>query len=287
MSVTKKVGLVLEGGSMRGMYTAGVLDVFMDHNIKVDGIIGVSAGALFGPNYFSGQRGRVIRYNKRFCKDKRYMSFRNFLLTGNIIGKQFAFYDVTSKYDVFDNETFMKNNTGYYAVCTNVETGQAEYIEMKDIVKEMEVLRATSALPVVSQMVEIGGKKYLDGGASDSIPVFKCKEMGYDKIIVVLTRPSDYRKAPLSSFMSKAMKIKYKKYPKFVETMANRHRDYNAAVEKIGEMEEAGEVFVIRPSAPIKLKTIERDPEKLQKVYEMGLRDAAKMIDTLDAYLKD
>ena len=286
MSVNKKVGLVLEGGSMRGMYTAGVLDVFMDHNIKVDGIIGVSAGALFGPNYFSGQKGRVIRYNKRFCKEKRYMSLRNFLLTGNIIGRQFAFYDVTSKYDVFDNETFMKNNTGYYAVCTNVETGQAEYIEMKDIVKEMEVLRATSALPVVSQMVEIGGKKYLDGGASDSIPVLKCKEMGYDKIIVVLTRPADYRKAPLSSFMSKAMKIKYKKYPKFVETMANRHRDYNAAVEKIGEMEEAGEVFVIRPSAPIKLKTIERDPKKLQKVYELGLRDGTKIIDTLEAYLK-
>ena len=154
-----RVGLVLEGGSMRGMYTAGVLDTFMDEDIKIDGIIGVSAGALFGPNYFSNQRGRVIRYNKRFCRDRRYMSFWNFILTGNLVGKKFAFYDVTLKYDLFDNDTFMKHNTGYYATVTNVETGKPEYLELKDILKEMEILRATSAIPFVSKAVTWNGNK--------------------------------------------------------------------------------------------------------------------------------
>jgi len=125
MNPQKKVGLVLEGGSMRGMFTAGVLDTFMDEKIRVDGIIGVSAGALFGPNYFSKQRGRALRYNKRFCKDRRNMSFWNFLFTGNLVSKQFAYYDITLKYDLFDNETFMINNTGYFATATNIETGKA------------------------------------------------------------------------------------------------------------------------------------------------------------------
>ena len=128
-----KVGLVLEGGAMRGMYTAGVLDVLMENDIKVDGIIGTSAGALFGPNYFSKQKGRVIRYNKRFCKNRRYMSLWNFIFTGNVIGKKFAFYDVTTKYDIFDNQTFMKNNTGFYAVATNVETGKPEYLKINNL----------------------------------------------------------------------------------------------------------------------------------------------------------
>ena len=268
-----KVGLVLEGGSMRGMYTAGVLDTFMDEGIEIDGIIGVSAGALFGPNYFSGQKGRVIRYNKRFCRDRRYMSLLSFLLTGNIISKKFAFYDVTSKYDIFDNETFMKNNTGYYATVTNVETGQPEYFEMKDIVGEMEVLRATSAIPFVSRMVKIDGKKYLDGGIADSIPVLKCRQLGYDKVIVVLTRPVEYRKKPLSRGMVKLLKARYGKYPRFMETMKNRYLAYNKTVETILEMEARNEIFVIRPSEGIHVKTVERDADKLQAVYDLGIRD--------------
>ena len=286
MTAEKKVALVLEGGSMRGMFTAGVLDILMDEEIHVDGIIGVSAGALFGPNYFSKQRGRVIRYNKRFCKDKRNMSFRNFLLTGNLVSKQFAFYDITLKYDLFDNEAFIKNNTGYYATVTNVETGKAEYIAMSDIIKEMEVLRATAAIPFVSQMVELNGKKYLDGGIGDSIPVLKAKEMGYEKIIVVLTRPLDYRKEPFSKGMLQLLNLKYGKYPQFIETMKNRYKHYNETVELIQKMENDGELFVIRPSEPITLKTIERNPDNLQRVYELGLKDAAAKIPALQLYLE-
>ena len=280
-----KVGLVLEGGSMRGLYTAGVLDIFMDEGIAIDGIIGVSAGALFGPNYFSGQRGRVVRYTKRFCRDPRNMSIASFLLTGNVINRKFAFYDVTLKYDIFDNETFIRNNTGYYATATNVETGKAEYLEMKDVVDDMEKLRATSAIPLLSRIVELDGRKYLDGGASDSIPVLKCKEMGYDKVIVVLTRPLEYRKKPLHKAVSKLTKLRYRKYPAFVETMETRYQRYNQTVETIVEMEKKGEIFVVRPSEPILVKTIERNPEKLQQVYELGVKDCNSCMARLKEYL--
>lgn len=286
MEMKQKTGLVLEGGSMRGMYTAGVLDVFLEEDIKIDGIIGVSAGALFGPNYFSKQSGRALRYNKRFCKDRRYMSFLSFLLTGNIVNHKFAYYDVTTKYDIFDNETFVKNNTGYYATVTNVETGKAEYLAINDILEEMETLRASSAIPFLSQIVEIHGKKYLDGGVSDSIPVLKCKEMGYEKTVVVLTRPIDYRKQPMSDKIMKAMALKYKKYPHFLETMENRCRMYNETVETILEMEKNNEIFVIRPSESINLKTVERNPEHLQAVYDLGVRDCKMEIDRLKEYLK-
>lgn len=282
----KKVGLVLEGGSMRGMFTAGVLDTFMDEGIEIDGMLGVSAGALFGPNYFSKQKGRALRYNKRFCKDRRYMSVWSFLLTGNIVNKKFAFYDVTNKLDKFDNDTFMQNSTGYYVTVTNVEDGRPEYLEVKDIVKEMEKLRASSALPFVSHMVEVDGKKYLDGGVSDSIPVLKAKEMGYDKLVVILTRPIEYRKEPMSEKMLKLLSVKYKKYPAFVERMKNRHENYNKTVEQILEMEEKGEIFVIRPSAPIVVKTIERDAKNLQAVYDLGVKDCKNRLEELKNYLE-
>ena len=281
-----KIGLVLEGGSMRGMFTAGVLDIFMDENIHIDGIIGVSAGALFGPNYFSKQRGRALRYNQRFCKDRRSMSFLSFLLTGNLVNKKFAYYDITTKYDIFDNETYIKNNTGYYATVTNIETGEAEYLELKDVLNDMEVLRATAAIPILCQIVEINNKKYLDGGVADSIPVLKCKEMGYDKIIVILTRSIEYRKKPLNEKMMKLIKLIYKKYPKFIKIMENRYQRYNDTVEMIQKMEENKEIFVIRPTEPIHLKTIERNPDDLKKVYDLGIKDCKNKLNDLKKYLE-
>ena len=282
-----KIGLVLEGGSMRGMFSAGVLDTFMDENIKVDGIIGVSAGALFGPNYFSNQKGRALRYNQRYCKDLRFISMPSFLLTGNIVNKQFAFYDVTYKYDVFDNNTYVKNNTGYLVTVTNVETGEAEYLPLNDVYTGLEILRASSALPFFSKIVEIDGKKYLDGGIADSIPVLKAKELGYDKIIVITTRPLDYRKEPISSVMMKVIQRKYKKYPKFVETMKNRDKCYNETLDIIKKMEDHNEIFVIRPSEPIHLGTIERNPDNLQSVHDLGVKVCKERLDALKEYLHD
>ena len=158
------VGLVLEGGAMRGMYTAGVLDVFLENNIEVDGIVAVSAGVLFGVNYLSKQKGRVIRYNKRFIKDKRYMGIHSLITTGNIINKDFSFYEVPFKLDVFDEKTYEESKTDFYATITNVETGKPEYVKLENVFEQMELLRATSAMPFVSKMVNLNGNKYLDGG---------------------------------------------------------------------------------------------------------------------------
>lgn len=276
------IGLVLEGGAMRGMYTAGVLDIFIDHEIPVDGIVGVSAGVLFGVNYPSKQRGRVIRYNKRFAKDPRYMGWKSFLTTGNIINKDFAYYTVPQKLDVFDQEAFAQSGMDFYATLTNVETGKPEYVKLNNLFDEMEVLRATSAMPLVSKIVEIDGKKYLDGGVSDSIPVDKIRKMGYDKVIVVLTRPLEYRKKPSDM---KLYKMVYGKYPAFVETAANRYKDYNDTVERIIDMENQKEIFVIRPSRTVDIKRIERDENKLQEMYDLGVSDCNACIDALKAYL--
>ncbi len=282
----KTVGLVLEGGSMRGLFTAGVLDVFMDENIHIDGIVGVSAGAVFSPNFYSKQRGRALRYNLRFCRDRRYMSLWSLFLTGNMINRQFAFYDVTTKYDIFDNETFMKNNNGFYAVVTNLETGQPEYCVIQDVLKEMEVLRASSAIPLVSKPVMIEGKPYLDGGISDSIPVLKGKELGYDKLIVVLTRPENYEKSPFSANMQQFIRRYYRKYPNFAETMIHRPARYNERLKMIQKLEKEGEIYVIRPSRALQLKTIERNADALQRAYNLGVEDCKKQFAEIQAYLE-
>lgn len=276
------IGLVLEGGAMRGLYTAGVLDVFLDNNIKVDGIIGVSAGVLFGVNYLSKQKGRGIRYNKKFAKDKRYMGIRSFLTTGNIINKDFAYYEIPYKIDIFDDEEFKKSNIDFWATVTNIETGEAEYLKLDSVLNQMEILRATSAMPLVSKIVEWDNKKYLDGGVSDSIPIEKCKSMGYDKIVVVLTRPIEYRKKKANSLLAR---IKYKRYPKLIRTMENRYKKYNETVEKIIDMENKKEIFVIRPSKDLKLKRIEKDIDKLQAMYDLGISDCKKCLEDLKEYI--
>lgn len=282
----KTVGLVLEGGSMRGLFTAGVLDVFMDENIHIDGIVGVSAGAIFSPNFYSKQRGRALRYNLRFCRDRRYMSLWSLLFTGNMINRQFAFYDVTTKYDIFDNETFMRNNKGFYATVTNMATGQPEYFEIQNIMEQMEILRASSAIPLVSKPVMIEKKPYLDGGISDSIPVLKGKELGYDKLIVVLTRPEGYEKKPFSEGMKRLIKRYYRQYPNFADTMIRRPAMYNKTLEIVKELERRGEIYVIRPSRAMQLKTIERNADALQSAYDLGVDDCKRKLADIKEYLQ-
>ena len=282
-----KIGLVLEGGAMRGLYTAGVLDVFLDNNINIDGIIGVSAGALFGANYYSKQRGRALRYNKKYCKDKRYIGIHSLITTGNIVNKDFAFYKVTNELDPFDDEEFIKTNKDFYVVITNVETGSAEYINIKNsTVKNLEVLRATSAMPIVSKMVEINNHKHLDGALADSIPVTKAIDMGYDKIIVILTRPLEYRKKPFSKLESLFIKLKYRKYPKLVKAILNRYSNYNECLEKIIDLESKKEIFVIRPSRDLNISRLEKDECKLQEIYDLGINDAKKQMKNLIKFLK-
>lgn len=277
-----KVGLVLEGGAMRGMFTAGVLDVLLDEQIHIDGIVSVSAGALFGVNLLSKQRGRALRYNKQFLNDPRYIGLKSWLTTGNVVNREFAFYDVPFKIDIFDNETFKQSQTDFYATLTNVETGEAEYHLITDPFAQMETLRATSAMPYVSQIVEVDGNQYLDGGIADSIPLKKAQSLGFDKIIVVLTRPLSYRKSPSPTLLPKFF---YRRYPKLVQTLINRYAEYNQSVEEIIQQEHAGEIFVIRPSKTLAIKRIEKDLNKVQAMYDLGLSDTKQALNALKAYL--
>ena len=278
-----KAGLVLEGGAMRGMYTAGVVDAFLDEQIDVDGIVGVSAGACFGCNLFSKQRGRVLRYNTRFMRDPRNVSLLSLITTGDIVNRKFAYYVIPTKYDVFDEAAFEAHGGEYWVVVTNVETGKPEYIRMHNLLRDIEAMRASASMPFVSRMVPLNGKKYLDGGISDSIPVRAAMEMGYDKLIVVLTQPADYVKKPMNE---KLVRAYYRKYPELVNTLINRHATYNAQSEDVRRLEEEGRIFVLRPERALDIDRLEKKPERLKAVYEQGLHDALASMDALRAYLQ-
>ncbi|HJC48080.1 MAG TPA: patatin family protein [Candidatus Lachnoclostridium pullistercoris] len=280
-----RTGLVLEGGGMRGMYTAGVLDVMMDREIQADGIIGVSAGALFGVNYFSGQQGRALRYNLKYAGDRRYMGLSALMKTGNIVGREFAFYEVPMKLDVFDDEAYKRRGGDFYAVATNVRTGEAEYLKIDSVFEQMEALRATSAMPLVSKMIPYQGQYYLDGGIADSIPVEKCLEMGYDRVVAVLTRPLEYRKKPFSMPAEKAIRRKYKNFEKLTEQILNRYENYNRQAERTAELEREGRIFVLRPSETIHLSRVEKRKEKLLEMYHLGEEDCRREMKRLEEYL--
>ena len=273
-----KTGLVLEGGGVRGIYTAGVLDVFMENSISFDGIIGVSAGAIHAVSYLSGQKGRSIRYYKNYCRDYRFMSFKSFIRTGDVVGVDFCYHELPEKLDVFDNAAFMKNKTPFYAVCTNVTTGKPEYIRVTDAFKEIDYIRASASLPYFSRIVEIGTKKYLDGGCTDSIPLTAFKKMGYEKNVVILTRDIEYRK---KAEMRPLTKLCYRKYPEFCKALLHRHEMYNRQVEEIMEAEKSGEIFVIRPEVSLDIGRMETNPKKIELVYNRGRLDAEKKLSEL------
>ena len=278
-----KVGLVLEGGGMRALFTAGVLDALLDvKELDVDGIVGVSAGALFGANYVSRQKERAIRYNKKYARDKRYMGLHSWITTGNAVNKEFAFYELPFKLDVFDQEKFKESKIDFYVVMTNVENGKSEYVLIKDIFEQMEYLRATSALPFASKIIEINGKKYLDGGISDSIPIDYCQSLGYDKIILILTRPENSYKEDKLNFL---YKLVYRKYPNLVERLINMGKDYEVVLKKIKDLENENKIFVIRPPEVLKIGRLEKNEDKIQNVYDIGLNTGIKEIDNLLNYL--
>ena len=278
-----KVGLVLEGGGMRALFTAGVLDALLDiKELDIDGIVGVSAGALFGVNYVSGQKERAIRYNKKYARDKRYMGFYSWITTGNAVNEEFAFYEIPFKLDVFDQEKFKQSKIDFYVVMTNVESGKSEYVLIKDVFRQMEYLRATSALPFASKIIEINGKKYLDGGISDSIPIDYCEGLGYDKIILVLTRPKNTHKEDKLNFL---YKLVYRKYPNLVERLINMGKDYEVVLKKIEDLENKNKIFVIRPPKVLKIGRLEKNEDKIQNVYDIGLNTGIKEKENLLKYL--
>lgn len=271
----ERCALVLEGGAMRGMYTAGVLDCFMDHDISFDAVIGVSAGALFGVNLLSKQRGRVIRYNKRFNSDKNYMGIRPLLREKNIVSTKYAYDTVPRELDPFDDEKYKKSDIPFYAVVTNIRTGKPEYVQIKSVFDQMDVLRASGSMPVVSKPVKLGNEWYLDGAVTDSIPYEHMLDMGYDRVVVVLTKPADYIKKPMPRLFTSVYK---KRFPRFYEAFSNRHIMYNYQLEHLRELEKQGIAEVLRPSEHIKISKVEKDPNKLESLYQLGLRDAKRLL---------
>jgi O-6-methylguanine DNA methyltransferase len=279
-----KTGLVLEGGGMRGIYTAGVLDVFMKYGITFDGVIGVSAGVIHGVSYLSGQRGRSLRYYKKYSSDPRFMSVRSLLTTGNMIGVDFCYHELPDKLDVFDHDAFLKSaqNTEFYATCTNVETGKPEYIRITDMKNQIDYVRASASLPFISKIVNIDGKKYLDGSCTDAIPVMAFKNMGYEKNVLILTRPKDYVKTQKHRF---TVGIRYNKYPEFAKALRVQHERYNNTQQRISELEKEGSVFVIRPSKPLEIERLEKNPEVIERVYNIGKTDGEKYAKRLIKWL--
>lgn len=277
-----KVGLLLEGGAMRGMYTAGVLDMLLENNIKVDCIYAVSAGALFGVNYKSRQKGRAYRFNMKYINDKRYFGLYSLVTTGNILNQEFCFKDIPDVLDDFNYASFKRTKEDFYAVVTNIKTGEAEYIKIDDLKDKIEYLRASGSMPFVSKPIEIDGNMYLDGGIADAIPISKMTAMGLDKIIVVLTRPEGYRKRKSNMTLAKVV---YKEYPKLIETMSKRYKIYNKSVDEVEFLNNEGEIFLIRPSKYIKIKRVEKDEKILNEMYNLGIYDAKEKIVDLKKYL--
>lgn len=279
----QKTTLILEGGAMRGLYSAGVLDVFMKNNVNVDIVYGVSAGALFGLNYKSRQIGRALRYNLKYANEKNYMGLYSLITTGNIMNKDFCFKKLVYELDKLDFETYKNNPIDFYAVVTNLQTGKPEYIKIDDAQKDMEYFRASGSMPFVSKSVEINGNFYLDGAMSDAVPFKHVLETKCEKIIVILTRPLGYRKK--KSYLP--YKLFYGHFPNLVETAKNYYKKYNETMDLIEKYESENKIIVLRPSKLIKMKRVEKNTNKLQSMYDLGVSDCIYELDKIKEYMQN
>lgn len=279
-----KTGLVLEGGAMRGLFTAGITDVMMEHSLFPDGIIGVSAGAAFGCNLKSGQIGRSIRYNLRFARDPRYCSIPSLLLTGNLYGAKFCYHRLPEKLDVFDTEAFMKSPIEFYVTCTDVLTGKPVYqrIERADY-DDLEWMRASASMPLVSKIVKIGGYQMLDGGIADSIPLRYFQNIGFERNIVILTQPRGYTKS--KNGLLPVMRAVYRKYPNLLATIEHRHEHYNETLAYLAEEEQRGNILLLCPDEKLPIDRVDHNPDNLRAVYDIGRAYGEKHLEEIRNFL--
>ena len=281
---TGKIGIVLEGGGMRGMYTCGILDVLMEKRIYVDGMVGVSAGIAFGCNYKSHQAGRALRYNVRFARDKRYSGIMSLLKTGNYYNAHFAYKLVPTHYDVFDYNVFEETPMECYAVCFDVNSGEGVYQKLTHVDNEFfEWIRASASMPVVAQPVEVGGRLLFDGGLADSIPLEFMINKGYQRNIVILTREEGYRKTAEHGMW--LMKPLLRKWPKVIEALQKRPAHYNMQLQKVREQERAGNAFVFRPLKPLNVSRTTHDAAEMNRVYQQGREEALQRLDELKRFI--
>lgn len=272
-----KRGLVLEGGAFRGLFTSGIIDVMMAHDVWPDGLIGVSAGAAFGCNYKSRQTGRAIRYNKAYAHDPRYSGIRSLLTTGDYFNAQFAYHTMPRQLDVFDNEAFNANPMQFYAVCTDVETGKAVYKHLEQASDTTyDWIRASASMPLVSRVIDLEGHKLLDGGVADSIPLAYFESIGYDRNVVILTQPEGYQKE--HNKLMPLLRLSLRKYPKMIEALDQRHLMYNRQLDYVSEAEREGRCLVIRPKEHLPIGHISHNPDEMQRVYDMGREEGERRI---------
>lgn len=270
---------------MRGLWTAGITDVMMEHDIWPDGLIGVSAGAAFGCNYKSRQIGRAIRYNTRFAKDSRYSGVKSLITSGDYFNAQFGYHVVPYEYDLFDTETFEKNPMLFTIVCTDVETGEAVYHDMSHVdFDELEWLRASASMPLASKVVHVGGRQLLDGGVSDSIPLEYFEHRGYDRNVVILTQSLGYQKGP--SKLMPLMRLSLRRYPNMVKAMSERYLMYNKQLAYVAQAEKEGRCLVIRPDEKIPIGHISHDPEQMRRVYETGRKVGERYIERIKEFYR-
>lgn len=277
--------IVCEGGAMRGNFTAGVLDVFMEERIKrADTIIGVSAGALCAANYCSRQIGRSVRVNTTYCADWRYLSMRSYMLTGDALGADFMFHRIQDEYDPYDYEVWGADPTEFYVVCTDLDTGQAAYERIERLPEDVDLIRASASIPLVSRTVEARSRRLLDGGTADSIPVQWALDEGFDKIVVILTQDRSYRKKRLAT-----MGIVHRTYinqEAFCEQLATRHTRYNICRDFCFDLEAEGRIFLITPDEPVTIKQMESDPAKVMALYNAGRTVAKRSLGGIEEYLQ-
>ncbi len=278
-----KKGLVLEGGAMRGLWTAGVTDVMMEHDIWPDGLIGVSAGAAFGCNYKSRQTGRAIRYNTRFANDSRYSGVKSLLTSGDYFNAQFGYHIVPKQYDIFDDQAFEENPMEFIVVCTDVETGKAVYQPLSEADYDTyEWIRASASMPLASKVVQIGRHRLLDGGVADSIPLSYFESIGYDRNVVILTQPLGFQKTP--NRLMPLMRIALRRYPQMLKALADRHLMYNEELAYVAQAEREGRCLVIRPDEKIPIGHISHDAGQMRHVYELGREVGERYIERIKAF---
>lgn len=279
-------GLVLEGGGMRGLFTAGAMDVMMEHGIRFDGIVGVSAGATFGCNYKSHQPGRVLRYNVRFKDDPRYMGLRSLLKTGDLVAAEFSYHTLPNELDVFDFDTFNSDKAEFHVVCTDALTGEPVYHRIEKANDEaLEWIRASASMPLVSRPVPLDGRLLLDGGISDSIPLRYFQQQGFDRNIVILTQPKGFYKKRTK--LMPLFHLFMRRYPAIIEAMSRRHLMYNEELAYLEEQEQKGNILLIYPQDTLPIGRTEQDEQKMRRVYNMGRQKAEEMLPAIQTFINE
>lgn len=279
-----QAGLVLEGGGMKGIYTAGVLDFFLDKGIEFSGVYGVSAGACHMCSYLSKQRRRALDISIDYLDRKDYCSAESLLKTGDLFNVEMCYHLIPEKLNPYDYDAFQKYPGKAFSVATDIETGRPEYFRIRDMKKDIDKIRASASLPLVSRNVEIDGGLYLDGGISDAIPLQRSIMDGNRRNVVVITKEVGYVRRPTAHMG--LLRAYYRKYPKVYELMGERHINYNEQMAFIERQRENGQAFVLRPQIPSDVGRVDKDVKKLKKLYRQGYKETEARYEELLAYLE-